>query len=150
MNKKEIRNQNYCLMETFIMSYIGINDKKITKELLKLNHKDFKEYCRMLGINLTCVPFEFVTKEDIENGDILLVADKKRCVAPYKNPIKANFNSIMEEETERQIEKIYKVEENMQTFDDYIDDLDEIALDKGINNQKIKVLSKTKYKGSGK
>ena len=38
----------------------------------------------------------------------------------------------------------------MQTYEDYIDDLDEIALDECVSSQKIKVLSQFKYKGSEK
>lgn len=150
MNKKEIKKQKYCLMENFLISYIGISDRDLIEELLQLNHKEFKEKCLTLGINLTCIPFEIVTKEDIEIGNILLVCDKKGHIAPYKNPIKANFNTIMDEEVEREIQRIYSLENHMQSFDEYTDELDEVALDENFSSQKIKVLSQKKYKGSGK
>ena len=72
--------------------------------------------------------------------------DKDNNPAPYTNPAGNEFDDIMKKQTEKNIQEIYTAENHLQTFDDYTDDLDEIALDEKISSQKIKTLSKQKYK----
>ena len=149
MNKKEIKKQEHVSMERFLRNYVGIKNENVLNWLIGLTHREIKEICdEVYLLDLTRVSFESVTKEGVETGEILLVLDRDFNPAPYLNPSQNVFDNIMDEIIEREYSELYNLENHIQTFDDYVDDLDEVALDEGIDNQVIKVLSKTKYKGS--
>ena len=136
MKKKELKKQEHISMEKFLRHYLKINNDCLIKDLKKLSHQDLKEvYENLYGIELICAPFENVNLEDLLCGKIILVSDKKGCLSPYINPIQIDFNSIIKENKKR------KKQNSIQTYDEYIDVLDEIALDKNIKNNQIKVLS---------
>ena len=46
MNKKQIKNQNSISMETFLRSYLEINNEQVIFVLSRLVHKEFKTVCR--------------------------------------------------------------------------------------------------------
>lgn len=138
MNKKLIKKQCHISMEKFIRYYLDIEGERIIDILLGLNHRDFKDICRELGIiDLTSISFEDVTKEDIETGSVLLVADINNNLAPYINPILSDFDLIMEEERR----KNYDFSLYLETYEEYIDTLDEIVSDVGTSDCQIKRLS---------
>ena len=73
--------------------------------------------------------FDDITIEEIQMGEILLVSDKSSNLAPYVNPsqfelITDNSHSILDE-----------------TYDDYIDMLEQIVTDPTISDTTIKHLS---------
>ena len=147
MNKKELKKQEYVSMEKFLKNYVGIENEKVLNWLSDLTHREIKEICDdIYSLDLTRISFDSVTKEDLERGEVILVMDKENNPAPYTNPFQNEFDDIMMEESERHYKEIYTAENHLQTFDDYTDDLDEIALDQNISSQKIKTLSKQKYK----
>ncbi len=147
MNKKELKKQEHVSMEKFLKNYVGIENEKVLNWLTELTHKEIKEICDdIYSLDLTRISFESVTKESLERGEVILVLDKDNNPAPYTNPAGNEFDDIMKKQTEKNIQEIYTAENHLQTFDDYTDDLDEIALDEKISSQKIKTLSKQKYK----
>ena len=147
MNKKELKKQEHVSMERFLKNYVGIENEKVLNWLTELTHKEIKEICDdIYSLDLTRISFESVTKESLERGEVILVLDKDNNPAPYTNPAGNEFDDIMKKQTEKNIQEIYTAENHLQTFDDYTDDLDEIALDEKISSQKIKTLSKQKYK----
>lgn len=141
MDSKKIEKQKHCFMDTFLRAYVGITDEDVIERLSCLTHKQFKEvYDKLEEINLVRIPFEAVTQEAIETGEVLLVLDRKNNTAPYINPVMADFDVVMEDEIERQAAIMYDAKRHVQTFDEYVDTLDDVALDKGTSHQKIKVL----------
>ena len=87
MNKKELKIQPHISMEKFLRQYLNIQNEKVIETLKELSHQDFKElYEYMYSLKLKCLPFEIVSKEDIQMGDVLLVADRYNNLAPYINP----------------------------------------------------------------
>ena len=147
MNKKELKKQEHISMEKFLKNYVGIENEKVLNWLTELTHREIKEICDdIYSLDLTRISFESVTKEELERGEVILVLDKENNPAPYTNPTQNEFEDIIREETEKHFQEIYTSENHLQTFDDYIDDIDEIALDQNIPSQKIKTLSKQKYK----
>ena len=146
MNKKQLKKQENISMEKFLKNYVGIQNEAILNDLMSLTHREIKEVCDAIYLlDLTRISFENVTKEDIERGNILLVVDKDKNLAPYENPKLDEFEIIMDEENEKHYREIYNLENQMQTFEDYSDDLDEIVSDINTTSQQIKTLSKKKY-----
>ena len=103
-------------------------------------------YQSLYSVELKCVPFDTILIDDIVKGKVLLVSDKKGNLAPYVNPIQTDFEMIIEEERKRNLEK----QNSFQTFEEYTDEIDNVALDKNISNNKIKTLSKKRYDRKGK
>jgi len=136
MDKKELKRLDHISMDKFLRHYLKINNECLIKNLKKMSHQDLKEaYESLYGVQLKCAPFESVLLEDLLCGRILLVSDKKGYLAPYINPIQINFDMIMEENN-----KIQK-ESSIQTYEDYTDEIDNIALDEKVSANQIKVLS---------
>lgn len=124
-------------MEKFLRYYLGIESDSVIDMLGNLHHSEFKEvYKQLYKINLISVSFDDVSKEDIQTGQILLVSDRSCHLAPYTNPISADFDLLMQ----NPMHKFLK-QDNIITYDEYIDTLDEIALDKNIPKRLIKSLS---------
>ena len=142
MIKKELEQLPFISLETFLRHYLKVNNDHMIKSFKDLTHQDFKEaYEDLYDFKLKRMPFDFIAVEDILRGDILLVADKKRHLAPYINPIQINFDLLIEEERKKQIEK----QNSFQTYEEYTDEIDNIVLYKGISNNKIKVLSQRRH-----
>lgn len=149
MNKKQIKKQDHVSMEKFLRNYVGIKNEKVLEWLINLTHREIKEICdEVYLLDLTRISFESVTKEDLKTGEVILVLDKDSNPAPYVNPSQNELDVIMDDIIESKCQELYNIENHMQTFDDYTDDLDEIALDENVDCQKLKVLSKTMYRGS--
>ena len=141
MNKKELKIQPHISMEKFLRQYLNIQNETVIETLKELSHQDFKElYEYMYSLKLKCLPFEIVSKEDIQMGDVLLVVDRYNNPAPYINPKQISFDEIFEIERQRDIKKWTQPE----TLEEYIDTLDNIAFDINISDSVIKNYSKSK------
>ena len=81
-----------------------------------------------------------MSKEDIQIGDVLLVADRYNNLAPYINPKQISFDEIFEIERQKDIDRWTESE----TIEEYIDTLDNIAFDINIPDSVIKTYSKSK------
>lgn len=142
MDKKTIKKQHHIPMEKFLRDYVGIENEMILDILVNLNHRELKEMCEILcTVNLTCISFEDVTKEDLNRGEIILVTDKDCNPAPYTNPMQPTFDQIIKEEEQRQRDILYNDENHIQPYEEYVDSIDNIALDTQIPHSHIKVLS---------
>lgn len=149
MDKKSIKCQNYITIDKFLRDYVGIENEHVIDTLSSLSHRDFKDMCQaMCAIRLTSIAFEDVTKENLETGDIILVADRYSHLAPYNNPFQPDFETIMAEERQRKIERIreeatyiYDLSNYEETYEEYVDTLDEIASDEATSSHDIKILS---------
>ena len=141
MDKKELKNQPRISMEKFLRQYLNIQNETVIEKLKGLSHQDFKElYEYLYSLKLKCLPFETVSKEDIQIGDVLLVADRYNNLAPYINPKQISFDEIFEIERQKDIERWTEPE----TIEEYIDTLDNIAFDINIPDSVIKTYSKSK------
>ena len=142
MNKKELKKMPHISMEHCIRHYLKINNNHVLKQLKELSHQELKQvYEEIYGVKLKCLPFEVVTLDDLMRGEVLLVDDKKNHFAPYINPIQIHFKDIMETERKRDLENQNK----FQSYEEYTDNIDNIALDQNTSSSHIKVLSHKKY-----
>lgn len=142
MDRKKIKRQPHCLMETFLRSYVGIEDELMIEKLADLSHKQFKDIYDEIGtVKLRRLPFEDITSDDVQMGDVLLVLDKDNNPAPYVNPIRANFDKIIEEEQVKRSSMLYNDENHRQTYEEWLDTLDDMVSDIGVSNRQIKTLS---------
>ncbi len=86
MDKKDLKNQKFISVAKFLRDYYELDAHTIST-VENLSHKELKEVCRdVYGINLSSLPFDTVTQENINCGDVILVNDTKMHPAPYKNP----------------------------------------------------------------
>lgn len=153
MDKKTIKKQHYITMEKFLRDYVGIQSEKALDVLINLNHRELKEMCEILcTINLKCIPFEDVTTEDLKRGEVILVADKNHNPAPYTNPLSQTLEQVIEAQKEqyereqkqdkqKQRDVLYNDKNHIQSYEDYVDSIDNIASDTQIPHSHIKVLS---------
>ena len=102
MDKKTLKKQKHITMETFLRYYCNVEDEAIIESLSGLSHKELKAVCKHIyGIDLLSVPFEIVTKLDLNSGNILLVHDNYNNPAPYINPSKKREQTIINEQVRR-------------------------------------------------
>lgn len=141
MNKKELNTQPHITMEKFLKQYLDIQSERIITFLKELSHQEFRElYEELYSLKLNCLPFEIVSKEDVQIGDVLLVLDRYNNPAPYLNPKQMYIEDIMEIERQRTIQSWAEPE----TIEEYIDTLDNIAFDINIPDSMIKTYSKSR------
>ena len=137
MNRKELKKEPHISMEKFLRYYLGIESDSVIDLLSNLHHGELKDvYKQLYRINLRSVGFDDISKEDIETGGVLLVSDRSSHLAPYTNPLYTDFDLLMQNPMH-----VFLKQDNTITYDEYIDTLDEIALDKNIPKRLIKSLS---------
>lgn len=141
MNKKSLEKQDKITMETFLRSCLQIDNDQVIDALSRLTHKDFKRVCREIYKLYVCsIPFEAVQREDLYEGNIVLVYDAHHNFAPYKNPSQKSIDKIHEElfsydmnsprskaetEARRYSELLDKYEELLELYEELIDVLEE-------------------------
>ena len=141
MNKKEIKKQPHISMEKFLRQHLNVQSERVINLLKELSHQEFKDlYEDLYSLRLKCLPFEIVSKEDVQMGDVLLVLDKYNNTAPYINPMQVTFDEILEIERQKYIQSWAEPE----TLEDYIDTLDSIVFDETISDSSIKTYSKSR------
>ena len=98
MNKKELEKQRKITMEQFLRSFLEVENDTVIDTLSRLEHKEFKKICRSIyRLNVSCLPFEAVKKEDLYEGRVILVYDVHHNFAPYRNPNQKSVDRIHEE-----------------------------------------------------
>lgn len=99
MTKKEIRKTKAITMRHFLEMYYGIEEDEAIKLSLHC-HKNLKRICDMYGVIVSKMSFDNVTKEMLARGEVVLVEDIFRNVAPYINPnidLTNEFETTMDE-----------------------------------------------------
>ena len=99
MEKKELKICHKMDLKHFLVNYCQIDNEKLLDELCHLSHKELKEACFLYGIDLIRTSFEYVSKEQIMTGVIILVNDAFGNPAPYVNP-----NRILNNELETELD----------------------------------------------
>ena len=98
MDKKALEKHSKITMEKFLRSCLEIDNEIVIDILSRLTHKEFKRVCREIyKLYVSSIPFEAVEKEDLYEGNIVLVYDAHHNFAPYKNPNQKNVDRIHEE-----------------------------------------------------
>ena len=86
MNKKQNKKMNKyeaISMLTYLRDFLGVTEQLST--LKKATHKDIK----WIGFeNSVPVPFDYVDNDDLARGNIVLVIDSQKHIAPYQNPLR--------------------------------------------------------------
>jgi len=136
MNKKQIKNQNSISMETFLRSYLEINNEQVIYVLSRLVHKEFKTVCREIyKLYVTSIPFDAVEIEDLYIGSVLLVSDVHGNIAPYKNPNQKSLKDVHEEldSYTAQPNTYYDELDKIECYEDIIDALEENLTNESVN-----------------
>ena len=141
MNKKELKKQPHISMEKFLRQHLNIQNERVIDILKELSHQEFKDlYEDLYSLRLKCLPFEVVSKEDVQVGDVLLVLDKYNNPAPYINPVQVTFDEILEIERQKYIQSWSEPE----TLEEYIDTIDSVVFDENVSDSMIKTYSKAR------
>ncbi len=91
MNRKQIQRQNHISMEKFLKTYCHIENENLIDMLSNLSHHELKEVLKELyKIKLSTLPFDLVSPEKINTGEVLMVTDIAGNSAPYINPTRIN------------------------------------------------------------
>lgn len=101
MDKKTLKKMPVHDMEYFLTEYYGIDNKELVEKLSELSHKDLKYIASLYDINLVRTSFDYISKEQIATGTVLLVNDYYNHTAPYVNPnrtLNDEFNTELSEE----------------------------------------------------
>lgn len=142
MNQKKIKFQNHISIEQFLRDFVGLADEATIEKFVRMEHWEFKyEFFRKCGFGLETMAFTDVEIEDVLEGRVLLVLDGHSKSAPYVNPRQSNFDRIIEAERERLWDLQYNYESREQSYEDWVDSLDDMVSDKGTTSRQIKVLS---------
>lgn len=137
MNKR-MEKQYRLPMPKFLRDYCHIKDEDLICKLGKLSHRQLKEVCKnAYQIRLSTLPFEAVNEIDLCCGNIILVTDAYKHVAPYKNPEIINVDEIISQNPNPSFE-IQEME-----YDDIIDLIEDNLT---VEDVKIKSIGSFKIK----
>ena len=134
MNKKLVKQQQSISMEKFLRNYCHLENDYLIDMLSALSHKELKEMCREIyKLKLMTLPFEEVSTEDINSGEVLFVSDAFYNPAPYKNPLKENVREIFSQPVNKERTKDL---ENEEKYEDIID-----AIEDNFGNENVDISS---------
>ena len=128
MNKKKIKEQHSISMEKFLRDYCNLENDYLIDMLSGLSHKELKDVCRdIYKLKLMTLPFESVSVEEVNSGEVLFVNDVFYNMAPYRNPEKEKMDDIaLKQSKEEDRERIELYEDIIDTIEDNftIEDVD--------------------------
>lgn len=96
MNKKMVKKQHSISMEKFLRDYCHLENDYLIEMLSGLSHKELKDVCRdIYKLRLMTLPFEKVSVEEVNCGEVVFVNDAFYNPAPYKNPRTKNIDDMV-------------------------------------------------------
>lgn len=111
-------------MEKFLRTYCHIESETLIDMLSSLSHRELKDVLRELyKIKLSTLPFELVSPEALNNGEILMVDDAIGNPAPYRNPARIDEKQFFEDIIAHQKPTINR--ENEEDYENIVDTIEE-------------------------